>query len=99
MVINNKAHSICKFNTYLITYNRLWVIPINIYNYSISRAFQILPLVTDTKVSSGGYEKTRNSYQFDITGDKPFGNGWKVSFVSIAGIQGSDSLTVYAKCA
>lgn len=34
----------------------------------------------DTKVSGGGYEKTRNTDGFDITEDKPFNNGWKVSF-------------------
>jgi hypothetical protein len=53
----------------------------------------------DTKVSGGGYEKTRSSYGFDITENEPFGNGWKVSFVLSSGNEGSDSLSVYAKCA
>ena len=33
----------------------------------------------DTKVTVGGYEKTRNSNGFDITEDMPFGNGGRYS--------------------
>lgn len=58
-----------------------------------------LQSVQDTKVSGGGYEKTRNSNGFDITEDKPFGNGWKISFVLLFSGEGSESLTVYANCA
>jgi hypothetical protein len=32
----------------------------------------------NTKVSGGGYEKTRNANGFDIAEDKPFNNGWNV---------------------
>ena len=44
-----------------------------------------------TKVSGGGYGKTRNSNGFDITRDKPFGNGCKVSFVLIFDGEGFES--------
>jgi len=36
---------------------------------------------------------------FDITDDKPFKNGWNVSFVLIFGGEGPESLAVYAQCA
>ena len=44
-----------------------------------------------TKVSGGGYGKTRNSNGFDITRDKPFGNGCKVSFVLVFDGEGFES--------
>jgi hypothetical protein len=53
----------------------------------------------DTKVSGGGYDKTRNTNGFDIIEDKPLNNGWKVSFVLLFGGEGPESLTVYAQCA
>src|SRR3954451_16068423 len=46
----------------------------------------------DTKVSGGEYEKTHNTNGFDVTDDKPFNNGWKVSFVLSFGGEGPESL-------
>jgi hypothetical protein len=53
----------------------------------------------DTKVSGGGYERTRISNGFNIIEDKPFNNGWKISFFLSFSDEVPDSITVYAQCA